>query len=77
MRCNFCKGETEERLIRYVQDFQGRVVIIENVPAEVCTQCGEQFIRPDVAEKLQKIVWGEVPHPKPVQVDSYDFAEVA
>ena len=77
MRCNFCKGETEERLIRYVQDFQGRVVIIENVPALVCTQCGETLLRPEVAEKLQKIVWGKAPNPKIVKVDSYDFAEVA
>ena len=52
-------------------------MIVENVPALVCTQCGETLFRPDVTEKLQKIVWGEMPHPKPVQVDSYDFAEVA
>ena len=77
MKCNFCKGEIEERLIRYVQDFQGRVVIIENVPAEVCTQCGEQLLRPDVAEKLQQIVWGEVPRAGTVEVDAYDFAKVA
>ena len=77
MRCNFCKGETEERLIRYLRDFRGLVVIVENVPALVCKQCGETLFRPDVTEKLQKIVWGEAPHPKPVQVDSYDFAEVA
>ena len=77
MRCAFCKSDLEERQIRYVQDFKGRVVIVENVPAEVCTQCGEQLIRPEVAEKIQKIVWGEVVRPKPVEVDSYDFAEVA
>ena len=77
MRCAFCKGDTEERLIRYVQEFDGRVVIIENVPAQVCTQCGEQLIRPEIAEKIQKIVWGEVPQPKTVEVASYDFAEVA
>ena len=77
MRCAFCKGDTEERVIRYVQEFDGRVVIIENVPAEVCTQCGEQLIRPEIAEKVQKIVWGEVPQPKTVEVASYDFAEVA
>ena len=77
MRCAFWKGDTEERVIRYVQEFDGRVVIIENVPAEVCTQCGEQLIRPEIAEKVQKIVWGETPHPKTVEVDSYNFAEVA
>ena len=77
MRCAFCKGDTEERVIRYVQEFDGRVVIIENVPAQVCTQCGEQLIQPEIAEKVQKIVWGEVPQPKTVEVDSYNFAEVA
>ena len=77
MRCAFCKGETEDRMIRYIQEYNGRVVIIENVPAEVCSQCGEQLLRPEVAEKLQKIVWGKAAHPKIVKVDSYDFAEVA
>ena len=77
MRCTFCKGDTEERVIRYVQEFDGRIVIIENVPAQVCTQCGEQLIRPEIAEKVQKIVWGEVLQPKTVEADSYNFAEVA
>ena len=77
MRCAFCKGETEDRMIRYIQEYNGRVVIIENVPAEVCSQCGEQLLRPEVAEKLQKIVWGKAPNPKIAKVDSYDFAEVA
>ena len=77
MRCAFCKGELESKLIRYLQEYQGRVIIIENVPAEVCTQCGEPLLHPDVVEKLQKIVWGEAAEAKPVSVDSYDFAEVA
>ena len=56
MKCAACKGETSEQLIRYVQDFEGRVVIVENVPADVCAQCGEKYIRPDVAEKIQRLV---------------------
>jgi YgiT-type zinc finger domain-containing protein len=77
MRCAFCKGEVEERLIRYVQEFEGRVIIIENVPAEVCTQCGEKLIRPEVAEKIQRLVW-EQPSPKrSTKVPVYDLAEVA
>ena len=77
MRCAFCKGDTEERLIRYVQELDGRVVIIENVPAEVCTQCGEQLIRPEIAEKIQRLVW-EQPSPKrKARVPVYDLTEVA
>ncbi len=76
-QCAFCQGDLEEKSITYPTQYGGRVVIVENVPALVCKQCGETLMRPDVAEKLQKIVWGEVPHAKTVKVDSYDFAEVA
>ena len=76
-QCAFCKGDLEERLITYPTEYKGRVVVVANVPALVCTQCGEILLRPDTAEKLQKIVWGELPASKAVMVDSYDFADVA
>ena len=77
MGCALCKGAVEERLIRYVQEFEGRLVIIENVPAEVCTQCGERFVGPEVAKKIQRLVW-EQPCPKrSAEVPVYDLAEVA
>ena len=76
MTCAFCKGELEERLIRYLSEFEGRVIIIENVPAEVCTQCGEKVFRPEAVEKIQRLVW-EQPSPKRrVEVPVYDLAEV-
>lgn len=76
-QCAFCQGDLEEKMITYPTEYKGRVVVVENVPALVCKQCAETLLRPEVAEKLQKIVWGQVPHPKQVKVDSYDFAEVA
>lgn len=77
MRCAFCKGETKEQLIRYVQEFKGNVVIIENVPAEVCNQCGEKFIRPEVAAKIQRLVWDQPSPKRKAEVPVYDLAEVA
>ena len=77
MQCYVCRGDTEERLIRYVQEYQGRIVIVENVPAEVCTQCGEQLLRPEIAEKIQRLIW-EHPEPKrKAEVPVYDLAGVA
>ena len=75
--CAFCKGKLEEQAITYPTEYKGRVIIVSNVPAIVCTQCGEVLFEPDVAAKLQKIVWGEAATARPVSVDSYDFAEVA
>ena len=76
-QCAFCQGDLEEKTITYPTEHKGRVLIIENVPALVCKQCGETLLRPEVTEKLQKIVWGEAHQPKTIKVDSYDFAEVA
>ena len=76
MTCAFCKGELEERLIRYVSDFEGCVIIIENVPAGVCTQCGEKVFRPEVVEKIQRVVWEQPPPRRSVEVPVYDLAEV-
>jgi YgiT-type zinc finger domain-containing protein len=77
MRCPFCKGDTEQQLIRYVQEYDGQVVIVENVPALVCDQCGETLFRPEIVEKLQRIVWGETPQTREVKVPFYDFEQVA
>ena len=65
MKCAVCKGTVQERLIRYVQDYKGQLIIIENVPAQVCGQCGERLLRPEVATRIQELVWdGPAPQPK-------------
>lgn len=72
-----CKGEVEERLITCVQEYDGRVVIIENVPAEVCVQCGEKYLRSDIVGRIQRLVW-ESPAPRQKrEVPVYNLAEVA
>ena len=76
-RCAFCKGDLEEKTVTYTTEYRGRVAVVENVPALVCEQCGETVFRPEVVEKLQKIVWGEFPQTGEVKVPFYDFARVA
>jgi HTH-type transcriptional regulator/antitoxin MqsA len=75
--CPICKGDLEPRTIKYTSEYEGRVVVVENVPALVCTQCGEALLEPDVADKLQQIVWGKSGRSHPIEVAGYDFAEVA
>ena len=75
--CAFCHGELEEKTILYTSEFEGRVVVVENVPALVGRQCGETVLRPEVVEKLQKIVWGQLPETQTVTAPFYDFAEVS
>ncbi len=75
--CPLCKGDVEERSVIYTTEYKGRVVVVEHVPALVCVQCGENLFGPEVVEKLQKIVWGELPQTGEIKVPFYDFETVA
>lgn len=46
----------EQRVI-YVLELEGRLIMIENVPARVCLETGEKFFSPETVERLQKMVW--------------------
>lgn len=56
MKCFFCKGETMETTTKFIVDLGQCVVIVKNVPAHVCQQCGEASFSDEVAQRLEKIV---------------------
>ena len=72
-RCYFCKGKVEKKAIRHVHQWGERVFIFKNVPAEVCTQCGETYLGPEALEKMDRVVAG-LPEPEEVtQVPVYSL----
>lgn len=56
MTCFMCKGDTAPKVKTYVANLDKCVIIIKNVPALVCSQCGEVYYTDEVAEKLEVIV---------------------
>lgn len=56
MNCFLCKGAMEPREVTHTVDLGNCIVIIRNVPAMVCTQCGEVWYNGTVSRQLEKIV---------------------
>ena len=56
MTCFYCKGQTIETITKFIVDLGACVVIVKNVPARVCQQCGEASYSSEVAKQLEKIV---------------------
>lgn len=56
MTCFFCKGQTIETTTKFIVDLGRCVVIVKNVPARVCQQCGESSFSDEVAQQLERIV---------------------
>lgn len=64
-----------ERRVTYTVEFEGKFCIVQNVPARVNEETGEQFFSPDTVERLQKTILG---HGKPTRVletPVYEYAE--
>ena len=58
-----CPGEYEERKIVHATRRRGRLMVIDGVPADVCSFCGDTLFRPEAAEALDR--FGRTP-PAPV-----------
>ena len=63
-KCPICGGKIEKKLITVHQVIDNRLVIVENVPVEVCSQCGETLYTPSTMRKLERLVWAK---PKPTR----------
>ena len=46
---------------------------MENVPAEVCLQCGEVLLSPTVVEQMQETVWSGKPVKRTDHIPVYDL----
>lgn len=73
--CQLCKGEVVYKRVDVQRKRHNRLVIITDVPAHVCKQCGEQYFDADVAlemDRINKATW--VPGEKMVQVPVRPYA---
>ena len=53
MKCMICKhGTTTEGLVTVTLNRAGTVVIVRDVPASVCRNCGEYYLDESVAAKV-------------------------
>jgi YgiT-type zinc finger domain-containing protein len=55
-RCPLCGGEKQPGTTTFAVDLKFGVVVVREVPAFVCTQCGDAWINDPVAAKLENIV---------------------
>ena len=63
-----------ERKVTYTLEKDGRFVIVENVPARVCLETGEQFFSPETVERLQRMLWEDEKPKKVIETPVYEFA---
>lgn len=63
-----------EQNVRYILEKDGRLFVIENVPARVSLETGEQLFSPETVERIQRTVWGEERPARVIETPIYEFA---
>jgi YgiT-type zinc finger domain-containing protein len=63
-----------ERNVTYTFEVEGRIVVVENVPARICEETGEQYFSPETVERLQELIWEEKEPKRTIEVPVFEFA---
>lgn len=72
-RCPICGGKKTPGRATFTAELGFGIVVVRKVEAQVCDQCGEEWIAPGIARRLESIVQDASKHRR--QVEVLEFAE--
>jgi YgiT-type zinc finger domain-containing protein len=62
-----------EKTVTYSLEMNGKLFLIENVPARVNVETGERLFSPSTVERLQQIMLGEKQPVRFIETPIYNF----
>jgi HTH-type transcriptional regulator/antitoxin MqsA len=67
-------GVRERKTVDEAFFVNGKWVVVEHIPADVCSHCGEVTFEADTGEKVRQLVQsGQKPH-SAIKADVYEYA---
>lgn len=55
-RCTFCRGTLKEGKSQFIARAGDEVIVIRDVPAFICDQCGEAYYSLETSEKIDEVM---------------------
>ena len=58
MKCSIdgCPGEYGDGKVMHTVRHGGQVIVIDHVPAEVCSVCGDVLLRPETVRRIEALL---------------------
>jgi YgiT-type zinc finger domain-containing protein len=60
--------------VTYTLEYGGNFFIVENVPARVCMETGEQYFAPETVEHIQSIIKSRKRPDRVIETPVYNYA---
>ena len=70
-------GHMVEGRVTYTLQFEGQFCVVENVPARVDEETGEQYFAPSTVERLQEVILSRQKPDRVVETPVYKYSERA
>jgi len=71
--CEYCGGDLVEKRVTLHRKVKGGYVIIEEVPAVVCSQCGTRYFAANVLKTVEESIRGRRKAQREVVVPVYSL----
>ncbi|MBI2877707.1 MAG: type II toxin-antitoxin system MqsA family antitoxin [Candidatus Tectomicrobia bacterium] len=55
-RCCFCNGKLSPKKVDHLYSWKDQVFLIKGLDAEVCNQCGEEYLGADILEQIDTVM---------------------
>ncbi|HET7290995.1 MAG TPA: type II toxin-antitoxin system MqsA family antitoxin [Vicinamibacteria bacterium] len=73
MKCSLrgCPGELEQRVVTHAVHRGDELFVIDHVPAEVCSVCGDTLLTAEAVQRIEDILQGRAQPSATVPVYEY------
>jgi len=70
-------GRMVERRVTYTLEHEGQFYVVEDVPARVDEETGDQYFAPSTVERLQEVILSKQKLDRVVETPVYKYSERA
>jgi YgiT-type zinc finger domain-containing protein len=73
-KCHVCNSEeSHQELVSEIFEIDGRFYLVEQIPAIVCSHCGEESFSRETTERIRVMLHGEAQPIKSISVDVFAY----
>jgi HTH-type transcriptional regulator / antitoxin MqsA len=74
-KCTVCGNASfSKQNVEQVFNIDGRMLLVQDMPAEVCERCGEATFSRKTVEHVRRLIHGEARPKKRVRLDVFAYA---
>ncbi|MEB3231135.1 MAG: type II toxin-antitoxin system MqsA family antitoxin [Leptolyngbyaceae bacterium] len=73
-KCHVCGSEeSHQELVSQIFQIDGNFYLVEQIPAMVCSHCGEEVFSRETTERIRLMLHGDAEPTKSISVDVFSY----